>query len=684
MAESLEMRIYFQPEKRLDSDGDHIRLITIIPLEPDTPPAAPIECQLADYCLNDQHFTPAYKTYLDDTMALGASDDSKRRLRRRGPGYGLGDWIQTARFGDNVESIQPESRYVWGDYLALSYTWGNQADQRDIRVNGEPLLVSENLEACLRVLRSKQYARFGWKFWIDAICINQRDIVERADQVKRMREIYTRAWTPIIWLGKQEKGSDDALDLLVSIANEYSSRDGVNRLTSTLHRNAQHFGVGRWRALNEIICRRYWRRLWILQEVALGRYTTPVLCGERTLRWGQFARAFKTLENADEIINTYIANELKDASLSVDLAIWPNLGTVQEIQFYQDSDLDGKQIDTYRLLHVSRQVFSTDPRDKVYGLLGLLDKRIVALIKPDYTDTVENVYRSFTVAIVKATGSLDAIRHCVITEISNSPSWIPDLTAEPSLVPLTLRSDSFATSGSSSASIRFGPNSHLLPCKGFIADRIDGMGCMWSKGWAPGSVLQTQGMVDPYNTFVEARDAIWKTMVACHSLPSEYLDADYGSLLATPVLAKTDMPDGSPLKDLVGSLVFDWCVKFLKGNAEFKIAGRRMEEYYWKKTQPEHIDAVHLRNALMQRDRINLSRRLVTTERGYVGMALETVERGDAVAVLYGCSMPIVLRESKTNGGDSRWRVIGECYLHGMMNGEAMEWGTNKQDIVLY
>lgn len=91
MAESLEMRIYFQPGKRLDPDGDHIRLITIMPLEPDTPPAAPIECQLADYCLNDQHFTPAYRTHLDDTMALGASDDSQRPLHRRGPGHGPAD-----------------------------------------------------------------------------------------------------------------------------------------------------------------------------------------------------------------------------------------------------------------------------------------------------------------------------------------------------------------------------------------------------------------------------------------------------------------------------------------------------------------------------------------------------------------------------------------------------------------
>lgn len=659
-------------------------MVTIKPLAQGTPQSAPVECQLTEYCLNDHHFTPAYRKYLDDTAALGGLDDPQRRLHRRTPGHGLGDWIQIARFGDNVEINQPESRYIWGDYLALSYTWGNPADQREIIVNGQPLLITQNLEACLRVLRSKQYTQYGWKFWIDAICINQKNIVERAGQVKRMREIYTRAWTPIIWLGKQDESSDDALDLLMILASEYSSRDGVSKLTSTLHRNAQHFGIGCWRALHGLICRPYWRRLWILQEIALGRYSTPVLCGERTLCWGQFARAFKTLSNTDEIINIYIDNELRAASLSLDLAIWPNLATVEEIQFHQDSDVDGKPIDIHRLLHYSREVFSTDPRDKVYGLLGLLDERIAALVKPDYTDTVENVYRSFTLAILEATGSLDVIRHCASSESSNFPSWVPDLAIAQKNAPLTLRSNSFATSDSSLASFQLLPDSHLLSCKGFITDHIDGMGCMWSKGWAPESVLQTQGTMNPYETFEEARDAIWKTMVVNHSHPSEYLEADYGSLLATPVLAGANLADQSPLKDLIGSFIFDWCVQSLKGNTDFKIAGKKMEEYFWKEARPEEVDAIHLRHALMQRDRINLSRRLITTERGYVGMAPETGERGDVVAVLLGCSVPIVLRELKNDGnGDVRWRIVGECYVHGIMNGEAMRWNIDEQDIVL-
>lgn len=188
------------------------------------------------------------------------------------------------------------------------------------------------------------------------------------------------------------------------------------------------------------------------------------------------------------------------------------------------------------------------------------------------------------------------------------------------------------------------------------------MGCRWTGGWSPDSVVPSKGRSNPYCTFEDICEAIWKSMVACHRLPTQPLDADYGSLLATPVLATVKLPEHSPIKDLVGSNVFEWCVKFLKGNANFQVAGKRMEEYFWKDVEPEKIDAVHLRDALMQRDRINIRRRLVTTERGHVGMAPEVVERTDVVAVLLGCSTPMVLRQVQGDSGCLRWKVIGELF----------------------
>jgi len=84
-------------------------------------------------------------------------------------------------------------RFPWGDYVALSYTWGNADEISEIFINGKPIKVRPNLECALRVLREKGPIRAGMKVWIDALCLNQMDMDEKNAQVPRMREIYQRA-----------------------------------------------------------------------------------------------------------------------------------------------------------------------------------------------------------------------------------------------------------------------------------------------------------------------------------------------------------------------------------------------------------------------------------------------------------------------------------------------------------
>ena len=526
----------------LDTHRHQIRLITILPPNPDASHSAPVECHLHDICIDEVHFTPAYKLHLKDRDGSGARNDSEPYPDRLSSVDDGSDWIHVSHPDDNATTCLPDLRYEWGDFMALSYTWGDPTIGREILVNGHSLMVTKNVDDCLRVLRSKPYTHKGWRYWIDAICINQENIIERASQVNKMRELYTRAWTPLIWLGEQVEGSNEALDLMQTLASEFSTPDAVNRLTKVLHQNPDHFGKGRWRALNEIVCRRYWRRLWILQEAALGRSTTPVLCGERTLPWALFPRVFDLLSKTDEVINTYITNELLEVNFQFDLAIWPNLETVSEIQVLQDCRSRGQRVNMYRLLFLSRTVFATDPRDKVYGMLGLMDDSVARLIKPDYTDTVVNVYRSFALATIEGTGSLDILRHSgsIDDARSNIPSWLPDWRTDSIPAALTTSDTAFAASGSSLASAQTLPDSQLLSCRGYIIDRIDGIGCLWSRGWSADSVTASKGELNAYKSFEGARDALWKTLVASHSLPSDPLDpsleADYAALLATPLL----------------------------------------------------------------------------------------------------------------------------------------------------
>ncbi|KAK0943078.1 hypothetical protein LTR48_006145 [Friedmanniomyces endolithicus] len=83
-------------------------------------------------------------------------------------------------------------------FEALSYTWGAAEPSHTITVNSMPFIVRENLEQALRHLRKKTRRR---RLWVDAVCINQLDVEERATQVMQMGQIYRNADQVLIWLG---------------------------------------------------------------------------------------------------------------------------------------------------------------------------------------------------------------------------------------------------------------------------------------------------------------------------------------------------------------------------------------------------------------------------------------------------------------------------------------------------
>jgi hypothetical protein len=88
------------------------------------------------------------------------------------------------------------------EYLALSYTWGDLSNRRDIYINGHKFSITSNLYQALQHLRSNTAVRH---LWIDAICINQND----NEQVPRMREVYSRAQCVIVWLGRDIEPEDE-------------------------------------------------------------------------------------------------------------------------------------------------------------------------------------------------------------------------------------------------------------------------------------------------------------------------------------------------------------------------------------------------------------------------------------------------------------------------------------------
>lgn len=96
-------------------------------------------------------------------------------------------------------------------YTALSYTWGDPLVTTSIFINSIEIQVTLNLEAALRHIRHQSQTVI---LWVDALCINQRDISEKNHQVRMMGEIFSGAQLVIAWLGIASDDSDFAMEVI--------------------------------------------------------------------------------------------------------------------------------------------------------------------------------------------------------------------------------------------------------------------------------------------------------------------------------------------------------------------------------------------------------------------------------------------------------------------------------------
>jgi hypothetical protein len=155
--------------------------------------------------------------------------------------------------------------FHWGDYIALSYVWGNPSGlKKETCLNGLPFKVTRNLyDALIRLRQSKGVCFARRKVWIDALCINQADIAERVREVQKMNRIYTCAIAVVAWVGQP---SLEAAAFLPSFKNTF--RRGM-ATPSRMSNLAEPWLVLTTRSFLELALQPYWERLWIIQELLL-------------------------------------------------------------------------------------------------------------------------------------------------------------------------------------------------------------------------------------------------------------------------------------------------------------------------------------------------------------------------------------------------------------------------------
>lgn len=295
-------------------------------------------------------------------------------------------------------------------YIALSYVWGDATITEEILVNGISLAATTNLAASLRQLR---VSRSGERenlilnlpplLWVDAICINQHDILERSSQVQLMSDIYSSAIKVISWLGPEADGIVESLRTLRAIAREIAQIPEAGDRFGWLQRYPKLFASGMdpqhpqpsgpvlWRRIGPLWEHEYWKRTWVLQEIVLAK-GVMIMCGEEVLSW----------EDVLTVVNWSKSIQNTDRSPSfIDPVSWHLFAShnffkappVQRIESLRNQwhgpDLRNmaRRIGL-RILDRSRDLKATNPRDKVYGLLGLTGVNIV----PEYSKSIREVY----------------------------------------------------------------------------------------------------------------------------------------------------------------------------------------------------------------------------------------------------------------------------------------------------
>ncbi|RMZ68312.1 HET domain-containing [Pyrenophora seminiperda CCB06] len=254
-------------------------------------------------------------------------------------------------------------------YTALSYTWGAASPTHAISINGAAHAVPSNLHSFLQAYTQHDWGRQRGsrnqleEVWIDQICIDQDNVVERSAQVGIMNKIYKNAARVLVWLGCE--------DGMVRAARVVKEHDGARC-------NGEEEVAALRSAVSTLLQHAYFSRVWVVQEIGLAR-RIQVACGPVCMEWQQLQTALVDAGFGNPRACRVLAGKMSRSALELVLHSQDNSHTLLDC------------IDRYSSNKCQ------DARDKVYGLLGLTPERWRVQI--DYRKPVLQVYLDTLMAL---------------------------------------------------------------------------------------------------------------------------------------------------------------------------------------------------------------------------------------------------------------------------------------------
>jgi hypothetical protein len=647
---------------------------------------------------------------------LATSSSNSRRIR-----------LLTIHSGSS--DCQVECSWDWFDldssnlrYIALSYVWGSPERCCDIYINGRLTKTTESAIDALKMLRSP------WKskvVWIDAICIDQDDAADKERQIPYMADIYRKAAHVVVWLGRAEDGYlaiglASTLWFRATLAKEFGGATAIK----DIHQDA-------WKALRAMLSSKWFQRVWIIQEAVVARDSFR---GDSvTVRYGNGSIDLQTLSwfTRECLTDSEVAERL---SSSDSANVVKNIQAIEEFRSVYRAEGPNLSLLYYlaRIFRTGLEFNASDDRDRIYALQNLSYQGSSTEdwfsprfhLQVNYRLTVAQVFADIAKDLLlhrRADQSLDLLTHGGLStnKIPNLPSWVPDWTASPLSYPFpgldgsrelishpNLSSRLFEISNQRrygdmmNATMLGGTLERLsdkakeipeaLYCAGMRSHtsfpkfqfrvRSDKQ-ILQIVGMQEGKIADIASPFSPIGTPLKADRDGQSTLNPVAYIPPDWrpFAAKY---TASEIFARTLVGDLSQtwidlsqesIPTRPAPTTIDAHVKEVENIAHLIIHGDESGTKYYLQ-DPTHGFAKLDRNIR----NMCAGRVLGVTEDGQLGLFPAGTQKGDTVCVFLAGCVPFILRaisdvmvERETS--HTLYQLVGPCYVHGVMYGEAIK-----------
>jgi hypothetical protein len=456
----------------------------------------------------------------------------------------------------------------------------------------------------------------------------------------------------------------------------------------------------RWNALAEVLKSPWFERCWVIQEIAVSKTDPIILCGNQHIIWSVFQEVVIWLNRAGMGYRTLRMELVNSIQEIIGRRVWGDNGVSDTVS------------QLHVLLRLTSSLRSTDPRDKVFALLGLScetkdpDHWPEELV-PDYNRSVQDVYTAATRYCSRQTSDLSVLSQHEYGSVGGSgmanvsfPSRVPRLDLASSTRRISAFSLSRTYSGYQSLTEKFNKacghstavvdpmsSPNVLRLRGIRISAV--MICLPTvvvnepdfHAGVPERYMSYLGKIVP-TLYSMCGNIMCKDMVARDSW-----DAFNRTFFVVTTAGLTAQHDDASLEPLVHfHEFFDAAARERRRldpteeyHADVSVSAKpgmhrtrpsfRDDPYRYQHPAGDSDlgvrDAGHYIAALQR----PMNRRLFITGSRRLGLGPAGMMSGDIVAVLYGGNVPYILRRLEND----EWHFVGECYLDGYMRGEALD-----------